>query len=78
MTLRIGSLFSGVGGLDRAVADVFDAETVWFVEYEPAPARVLAHHYPQVPNLGDVTHIDWHEVGDAEDSRVDILTAGYP
>ena len=30
--LRIGSLFSGYGGLDLAVEEVFNARTIWFSE----------------------------------------------
>ncbi|WP_255662370.1 MULTISPECIES: hypothetical protein [Micrococcales] len=32
--LRVGSLFSGYGGLDFAVEHVFDAETIWFFEID--------------------------------------------
>lgn len=42
--LRVGSLFSGYGGLDLAVEQVFDARTVWFSELNPAASRVFAHH----------------------------------
>ncbi len=34
MTLRIGSLFSGYGGLDGAVERFFDADVAWHVEYD--------------------------------------------
>jgi DNA (cytosine-5)-methyltransferase 1 len=71
--LRIGSLFSGYGGLDLAVADVFDASVAWHVEYDQAPSKILAHHWPDVPNYGDVTTVDWTQV-----EPVDILTGGYP
>lgn len=40
--LRVGSLFSGYGGLDLAVEHVFDAETVWFSELNEPVARVFA------------------------------------
>ncbi|HET8640690.1 MAG TPA: hypothetical protein VFM37_02065 [Pseudonocardiaceae bacterium] len=33
--IRIGSLFSGGGGLDLAVLDVLAAEVVWHCEHEP-------------------------------------------
>lgn len=52
--LKIGSLFSGVAGLDRAVEQFFDAEVAFFVEWEKAPSKVLAYRYPGVPNYGDV------------------------
>ncbi|HNV40340.1 MAG TPA: DNA cytosine methyltransferase [Ornithinibacter sp.] len=71
--LRVGSLFSGYGGLDLAVEEVFAAETVWFSEFNPAPARVFAHHWPDVSNLGDITTIDWHKV-----KPVDVICGGFP
>lgn len=40
--MRVGSLFSGYGGLDCAVERVFDAHTVWHAEWEDAPSKVLA------------------------------------
>ena len=73
MTLRIGSLFSGYGGLDLAVQSVYDAEHAWFCEFDPAPSRILAHHWPDVPNLKDVTAVDWATV-----EPIDILTGGFP
>ena len=73
MTLKIGSLFSGYGGLDGAVAAYFNAEPAWFAEYDAAPSKVLAHHWPHVPNYGDVTTIDWSTI-----EPIDILTGGYP
>jgi hypothetical protein len=60
--MRIGSLFSGAGGLDLAVEGVFGAETVWHCENNPAAAKVLAHRWPGVPNLCDITQIDWKEL----------------
>ncbi|MET0888176.1 MAG: DNA (cytosine-5-)-methyltransferase [Mycetocola sp.] len=71
--MKIGSLFSGVAGLDRAVESFFDAEVAWFVEFDAAPSKVLAHHYPGVPNYGDVTTVDWANV-----EPIDILTGGFP
>lgn len=69
-----GSMFSGYGGLDLAVeAAIPGARPAWFVEVDPAPARVLAAHWPGVPNLGDVTKVDWSQV-----EPVRILTQGFP
>jgi DNA (cytosine-5)-methyltransferase 1 len=73
VTLRIGSLFSGYGGLDMAVAAHYDATTAWFVEFDKHPSAILAHHYPDVPNYGDVTSVDWAAV-----EPVDIITGGFP
>ncbi len=71
--LRVGSLFSGYGGLDLAVEEVFDARTVWFSEINEPVARVFAHHWPDVPNLGDITAIDWSSV-----EPVDVICGGFP
>ena len=71
--LRIGSLFSGYGGLDLAVEHVFNAKTVWFSELNEPVARVFARHWPGAPNLGDITTIDWSQI-----EPVDILIGGFP
>ena len=42
--LRVGSLFSGYGGLDLAVEEVFGAKTIWFSEINEPVARVFSHH----------------------------------
>lgn len=72
--MRIGSLFSGYGGLDLAAIALFEgSEVAWHCEWADAPARILDHHWPGVPNFRDVTEIDWATVPPA-----DILTGGYP
>ena len=44
-----------------------------FSEIEPFPAAVLAHHYPNVPNLGDMTKFkEW------PDATIDVLVGGTP
>ncbi|QFG12582.1 DNA methylase [Mycobacterium phage Toaka] len=70
--LKIGSLFSGAGGLDLAVERAFYARTIWQSEVNKAAATVLAKRFG-VPNLGDITQIDWHTV-----PGVDILCGGFP
>ncbi len=37
-------------------------ECQWVAEIEKFPSAVLAHHYPDVPNLGDVTKVDWEYI----------------
>ena len=71
--MKIGSLFSGYGGLDIAVESFFHARTVWHAEFEDAPSKVLAHHWPGVPNHHDVSVVDWTAV-----KPVDIITGGFP
>ena len=72
-SLKIGSLFSGVGGLDLAVESFFGGETVWHCEWEAEPSKVLAARWPGVPNFGDVTAVDWSTV-----EPVDIICGGFP
>ena len=71
--MRIGSLFSGYGGLDLAVQSVLGGEVAWHVEYDKAPSRILDHNFPGVPNYGDVTKLDFTTV-----EPVDVITGGYP
>lgn len=72
--MRVGSLFSGYGGLDLAALQLFPGSSVaWHCEWDDAPAMILDHHWPTVPNLRDVTEVDWATV-----EPVDILTGGYP
>ena len=73
MPLRIGSLCTGYGGLDLAVTAVLDAELAWCAETDRHAAAVLAARWPAVPNLGDITAIDWDAV-----PPVDLITAGWP
>lgn len=71
--LTVGALFAGYGGIELALHEVFGAEPAWFAEFDAAPSRILAHHWPDVPNHGDVTAIDWAQV-----EPVDIIAGGSP
>jgi DNA (cytosine-5)-methyltransferase 1 len=74
--MRIGSLFSGAGGLDMAVEAVFGGHTVWHSEIDKAASKVLAHRWPDVPNLGSITEVDWSNWKPLLD--VDIICGGWP
>ncbi|MET7951045.1 DNA (cytosine-5-)-methyltransferase [Micromonospora sp. NPDC005324] len=69
----MGSVCTGYGGLDMAVELVLGGQLTWYAETDRHAATVCAHHWPDVPNLGDIRAVDWHTV-----PRVDILTAGFP
>tara|TARA_R110000822_G_scaffold75935_1_gene182644 strand:- start:610 stop:1185 length:576 start_codon:yes stop_codon:yes gene_type:complete len=71
--MKIGSLFSGYGGLDLAVTNVTGAEVAWHCEWEDAPSKILDAHFPGIPNYKDVTQVDFTQV-----EPVDILTGGFP
>lgn len=71
--MRLGELCAGYGGLGMAVEEVFGATTAWFSEFDDAPSKILAHHWPDVPNYGDMTKIDWASI-----EPVDIISGGTP
>lgn len=88
MTLTIGSLCSGYGGLEIGVSEVLDAKPAWFAENDPAASKVLAYRFPGMPNLGDLTQVNWDRVRETHGTRkevmptsapaIDIVTAGWP
>ena len=80
--LRIGSLFTGYGGLTLATEQVLGGTTAWVSDIEQRDKKgalignaplILAHHFPGVPNLGDITTVDWSQV-----ESVDIIAGGSP
>lgn len=71
--LRIGSLCSGYGGLDGAAQALTGGTVAWFCEKGEDPSKILAHHWPDIPNHRDITTTDWSTV-----EPVDVLTAGFP
>ena len=74
--MRYLSLFSGIEAASAAWVP-FGWEPVAFAEIDPFPCAVLAERFPEVPNLGDVTKVDWGEwVGS---NRIpDVLVGGSP
>lgn len=71
----IGSLFTGYGGLDMGVAMALDpgARVAWTSDVEPGPCRLAEARWPDTPNLGDITQINWATV-----EPVDIICGGSP
>jgi len=72
MNYKYLSVFSGIEAFSVAVQSL-DFKAVAFSEIEDFPSRVLAHRYPDVPNLGDMMKIDTGKLG-----RVDWLVGGAP
>lgn len=69
----IGSLFTGYGGLDEAVEKLTGGTTVFVSDIDPGPVAYLRTRHPDVPNIGDMTMVDW-----ADHAGVDVLCGGYP
>jgi len=72
MTLTVGSLFSGIGGLDLGL-ERSGMEVIWQSEIDPYACRVLNKHWPKVINHGNIKEIDWATV-----QRPDVICGGYP
>ena len=71
--MRYGSVCSGVEAATAAWHPL-GWEPQWFSEIEKFPSAVLAHHYPNVPNLGDMTQFkEW-----TNDRPIDLLVGGTP
>lgn len=68
----IGDTFTGVGGFSLA-ARWMGWRTAWCSEINAHASALFLRAFPGVPNLGDITRIDWHAV-----APVDVLTAGFP
>jgi DNA (cytosine-5)-methyltransferase 1 len=52
--MRFGSVCSGIEAASVAWHPL-GWKAAWLAEIEPFPSAVLAHHYPDVPNHGDMT-----------------------
>lgn len=74
--LEFGSVCSGIEAASVAW-EPLGWRAAWFAEIEPFPAAVLAHHYPTVPNLGDMTTIA-RRVLTGEVAAPDVLCGGTP
>lgn len=76
LPLLYGSVCSGIEAVSLAW-EPLGMVPVWFSEIDAFPCAVLAHHYPQVRNLGDMTRIaDQVRAGTA--AAPDILVGGTP
>lgn len=70
---RIGSLCSGYGGLELGLMGVVGGTVAWHAENDKHASRVLAERFPDVPNHGDITAVDWAAV-----EPVEVVCAGFP
>jgi DNA (cytosine-5)-methyltransferase 1 len=70
--MRYGSVCSGIEAASVAWHPL-GWTPAWFAEIEAFPSAVLKHHYPAVPNLGDMTkYEEW------PDAAIDVLVGGTP
>lgn len=67
----VGSLFSGIGGIDLGLERV-GFRTAWFCERDEWCQKILAKHWPEVYCYDDI-----HDIGEDAPS-VDVLAGGFP
>lgn len=73
--LTYGSVCSGIEAVSVAWKGLMTP--LWFSEIEPFPCAVLAHHYPDIPNLGDMTALP-QKIINREIPAPDVLVGGTP
>ena len=75
--MKIGSLFSGIGGLDLGIEkglSKYGAETVWQVEMDKHCVNVLKKHWPDAQQIqNDINDVDFTKL-----EPIDMLIGGFP
>jgi len=71
--IKFGSVCSGIEAASVAWHPL-GWQAAWLSEIEKFPSQVLAHHYPNTPNFGDMTKFkEW-----SNDSAINVLVGGTP
>ncbi len=74
--MKFGSVCSGIEAASVAW-EPLGWKAAWLSEIEPFPSAVLAHHYPDVPNLGDMTQLP-DRIASGEVEAPDLFCGGTP
>lgn len=72
MTLRVGSLFAGIGGFDLGFERA-GFEVAWCAEWDRAAQAVLRTRFPRATVYGDIREIDLDAL-----APVDVVCGGFP
>lgn len=70
--ITVGSLFSGIGGLDLGLEQA-GMRTVWQVEYDDWARSKLEENFPNTEKFKDVREVGIHCLG-----PVDLICGGFP
>ena len=74
--MKFGSVCSGIEAASLAFAPL-NIKATWFSEIADFPKKVLAHHYPNIPNVGDMNDIA-ELIENKSIEAPDILCGGTP
>lgn len=72
ITIKLGSLFDGIGGFPLGATKV-GIEPVWASEIEKAPVQISKTHFPTIKHIGNITKVNGYDL-----EPVDIITFGSP
>jgi len=73
------SLFSGIGGFEVAIHNVFpEAECLGYSEVKPTAIKVYEEHFPDHHNLGDITKISDETIRELVKNGCDLIVGGFP
>lgn len=75
--LKTLSLFSGIGGIDIGLERTGRFEIIAQSEIDDHCCSILKANFPNVPNLGDITSIDFSKI-ESDYGKVDVVVGGFP
>lgn len=75
--IKVLDTFSGIGGFSLGLEAAGNFKTVAFSEIEPAASYWLNRHWPEVPNLGDITQLNGNKLI-SRFGNIDLICGGFP
>lgn len=74
------SLFSGIGGFEIAIKNIFpNSKCIGYSEINKSAIKAYEYHFPNHYNLGDITLITKKDIENLlKNSKCDLIVAGFP
>ena len=73
------SLFSGIGGFEHAIHQIFpNATCLGFSDVKQKAIDVYKLHFPEHPALGDISKISDEKLEQLRREKIDLIVAGFP